>query len=139
LGYSKKGYTDSEIRVEWLKNFNQNTPVKAAHRCQLSHYPLAFLIYAHSLTAHEKLIKVIGYLSNSTYVYQGLDVVIFTIFKLNWSSVHDNYECEGKVVDKGNFLAVYAEAHFMALTLENIKAMFHKTGVTQEGYLNNTS
>ncbi|KAJ7870015.1 hypothetical protein B0H13DRAFT_1509791, partial [Mycena leptocephala] len=60
---------------------------------------------------------------------QGLDVVIFVSFKRNWSEVHDRWEREGRAVDKTTFLAVYAEAHFKTLTLENIKAAFKATGV----------
>jgi len=53
LGYQKKGYTDGEIGVEWIKHFDKHTRGKAAgHRRLLlvdghvSHYMCAFLEYA---------------------------------------------------------------------------------------------
>jgi hypothetical protein len=131
LSYSKKGYIDGEISVEWLKDWDAYTQAKAAGRRRLllvdghaSHYTLAFLRYAR---AHN--IEVVGYPSHSTHVYQGLDVVIFGRFKTVWSEVRDRYEREGTVVSKSNFLAVYAEAHLKTLTEANIKAAFRKTGV----------
>jgi hypothetical protein len=131
LGYSKKGYIEGEISVEWIKDFDLKTRAKAAGRCRLllldghaSHYTLAFLRYAKA-----NHIEVLCYPSHSTHVYQGLDIVIFASFKRNWSEVRDRWECEGRVVDKTTFLAVYAEAHFKTLTPENIKAAFKATGV----------
>jgi hypothetical protein len=71
----------------------------------------------------------VGYPSHSTHVYQGLDVVIFAQLKRHWSVARDEWERRGHTVDKTNFLAVYAQAHSKALTPENIKAAFRKTGV----------
>jgi hypothetical protein len=62
-------------------------------------------------------------------VYQGLDVVIFAAFKRNWSDARDLWEAKGEVIDKSNFLAVYAEAHLKTLTPENIRMAFKKKGV----------
>jgi hypothetical protein len=49
--------------------------------------------------------------------------------KKRWSEARDDWERRGHVVDKTNFLAIYAEAHAKTLTPENIKAAFRKTGV----------
>ena len=52
LGYSKKGWTDGEIGVEWIKIFEKETRAKANGRDRLllvdghnSHYTQGFLEY----------------------------------------------------------------------------------------------
>jgi hypothetical protein len=66
----------------------------------------------------------------STHLYQGLDVVIFSVLKRSWSKYHDDFKREtGKKVSKQNFLAIYAKAHLEALSKNNIIAAFKKTGV----------
>jgi hypothetical protein len=87
-------------------------------------YTRAFLEYART-----HWIKVVGYPSHSTHIYQDLNVVIFAPMKHNWSLVHDEWEQKGHTVDKTNFLSVYAEAHSKTLTPSNIKAAFRATGV----------
>ena len=132
LGYLKKGYTDGEIGVEWIKQFDKATREKAAGHRQLlivdghnSHYRQGFLEYA-----REHKIHVLCYPSHSTHLYQGLDVVIFSVLKRCWSDARDSYEWEhGQTVSKSNFLSVYAQAHMKALSKENILAAFWKTGV----------
>ena len=131
LGYSKKGYTSGEIGQAWIEQFNKKTRAKANGRRRLllvdghnSHYTCKFLEYARS---HQ--IEVIGYLSHSTHVYQGLDVVIFGPMKHNWGLAQDEWEQKGHTVDKTNFLALYAKAHTKTLTPKNIKSAFHATGV----------
>jgi hypothetical protein len=66
---------------------------------------------------------------HSTHVYQGLDVVIFSVLKRAWSDEHDKFEKSGPVVSKLNFLSVYARAHAHAFTTANILAAFSKTGI----------
>ncbi|KAF5378494.1 hypothetical protein D9615_007116 [Tricholomella constricta] len=132
LGYSKKGYTDGEIGVAWIKDFDEQTKAKANGRYRLllvdghnSHYTRGFLVYAR---AHR--IYVVCYPSHSTHIYQGLDVVIFAVLKRYWSEERDKFERETKdKVSKTNFLRVYAAAHVRAFTPENIKAAFRKTGL----------
>lgn len=132
LGYSKKGYTDGEIGVEWIKNFDHETRQKANGRRRVllvdghnSHYTKGFLQYA-----VEHKINVVCYPSHSTHIYQGLDVIIFAVLKRKWTEFHDAFEKEtGTVVSKSNFLSVYAKAHTAALTRDNICAAFAKTGV----------
>ena len=90
-----------------------------------SHYTRGFLEYA-----REHRIRVLCYPSHSTHLYQGLDVVVFSVLKRSWSKFRDNFEREtGGKVSKRNFLAVYAKAHLEALSNENIVAAFKKTGV----------
>ncbi|RDB27179.1 hypothetical protein Hypma_004386 [Hypsizygus marmoreus] len=132
LGYSKKGYFDNKISVEWIKQFDKHTRDKAAGRRRLllvdghsSHYTREFLAYA-----RENKIHVLCYPSHSTHLYQGLDVVIFGVMKTTWGRCRDEFElATGQFVDKSNFLGVYAAAHAKTLTKENILAAFKKTGI----------
>ncbi|EJF61500.1 DDE-domain-containing protein [Dichomitus squalens LYAD-421 SS1] len=131
LGHLPKGYVDGEIRIEWIKNFNKHMKEKAAGRRRLllvdghaSHYTFGFLDYA-----QKNNILVLCYPSHSTHVYQGLDIVIFGVLKRSWTKARDNYERTIGVVNKTNFLEVYATAHVEALTVANINTTFKKTGV----------
>ncbi|KAF8218535.1 hypothetical protein L208DRAFT_1350477 [Tricholoma matsutake] len=69
--------------AKWIKQFDKQTHAKAAGRRRLflvdghnSHYTCAFLEYA-----CKNQIVVLCYPSHSTHIYQGLDVVIFSILK----------------------------------------------------------
>ncbi|EIW54948.1 DDE-domain-containing protein, partial [Trametes versicolor FP-101664 SS1] len=131
LGYSKKGYVNGEISAEWIKQFDKYTKEKAAGRRRLllvdghsSHYTFEFLDYARKNNIH-----ILCYPSHSTHVYQGLDVVIFSVLKQHWKRARDTLERRGEKVTKATFLSVYGGAHVAALTPENIKAAFRKTGV----------
>jgi hypothetical protein len=131
MGYQKKGYTSGEIGVAWLQDWDKLTKKKANGRYRLlivdghsSHYTMGFLDYAHKNT-----IVVLCYPSHSTHVYQGLDVVIFSVLKWAWSDERDKFEKSGPVVSKLNFLSVYARAHARAFTTANILAAFSKTGI----------
>lgn len=94
--------------------------------CGQTQLPLsrAFLKYTRT-----HCIKVICYPSHSTHIFQGLDVVIFSPLKKNWSDARDDWERSSKRVDKMSFLEVYARAHFKTLTEANIKTAFRVTGI----------
>nr|VWO98225.1 Serine/threonine-protein kinase CST20 (EC [Ganoderma boninense] len=131
LAHSKKGYTDGEIGVEWIKLFHRQTEAKARGRRRLllvdghsSHYTFGFLEFA-----REHHIHVLCYPSHTTHILQGLDVAIFSSLKRHWTTARDEFERAGKKVNKTNFLSVYHAAHTNALTVENIHAAFRKTGV----------
>ena len=132
LGYSKKGWTDGEIGVEWIKIFEKETHAKANGRDRLllvdghnSHYTRGFLEYARDHRIH-----VLCYPAHATHVYQGLDVVIFGPLKVAWTEARNAFERDTRQkVTKENFLAVYGAAHVKALTHKNIRAVFRKTGV----------
>src|SRR5882757_4592922 len=133
MGYQKKGYTSGEIGAAWLKDWDKLTNMKNndVHQYRLllvdghsSHFTLLFLEYA-----RENKIVVVCYPSHSTHIYQGLDVVIFSVLKRTWSEERDAFERTGSAVSKTNFLAVYAKAHARAFTKENILSAFRKTGV----------
>ncbi|KIK78358.1 hypothetical protein PAXRUDRAFT_164217 [Paxillus rubicundulus Ve08.2h10] len=131
LGYSKKGWTDGEIGVEQIKHFKKETTAKSDEYQLLlvdghnSHYAHGFLKYART---HQ--ILVLCYPSHTTHVYQGLDVVVFSVLKQCWSGAHDEYErTTGQSISKKIFLTVYGPAHINALMPEVILAAFHKTGI----------
>jgi hypothetical protein len=132
LGHSKKGWTDGEIGREWIEDFDNKTKAKVNGRTKYllvdghnSHYTTGFLLYA---CQHN--IEILCYPSHCTHIYQGLDVVIFSQLKKFWQEERDIEEREHrKRVSKTNFLSVYARAHIRALTPDNVKAAFRKTGV----------
>ncbi|EJF56429.1 CENP-B protein, partial [Dichomitus squalens LYAD-421 SS1] len=131
LGYSKKGYSNGEIGLEWIKHFDAQTKEKARGRRRLllvdghaSHYTFALLDYARTHNIH-----ILCYPSHSTHVFQGLDVVIFSPLKRQWTIARKEFESRGVKVNKTNFLKVYAQAHIKAVTPDNIRAAFRKTGV----------
>ncbi|KAI5822183.1 CENP-B protein, partial [Schizophyllum commune Tattone D] len=79
IGYSLRGWTNGEIGVAWIKEFDRLTKDKAAGRPRLllldghnSHYTRGFLEHA-----RKHNIRVICYPAHTTHVLQGLDVVIF--------------------------------------------------------------
>ncbi|PPQ94161.1 hypothetical protein CVT25_004429, partial [Psilocybe cyanescens] len=119
-GYQKKGWTDDEIGIEWIKQFDQLTRTKAKNEHRLlivdghnSHYTVPFLQYA-----CENQIVVICYPAHGTHIYQGLDVE-----RDNW------FRSTGQPMDKNNFLQIFSKAYVAALTPENIKMAFKKTGI----------
>ncbi|ESK83614.1 hypothetical protein Moror_12041 [Moniliophthora roreri MCA 2997] len=121
----KKGWTDGEIGIEWIQDFHEQTKENAAEYMQHllvdshnSHYTVGFLCFA---CAH--CIHVLCYSAHGTHVYQGLNVVLFSLLKKCWA------EEKHLDINKYNFLAVYEHAHLAALTPKSIKAAFAKTGV----------
>jgi hypothetical protein len=122
-----------------MTNFTRGLPVscpkqtkaKASGQTRLlivdghsSHYTLGFLEHA-----RDNNVVVLCYPSHSTHVYQGLDVVIFSVLKRAWSDERDKFEAQGSAVTKLNFMAVYAKAHIRTFTEDNIRAAFAKTGI----------
>jgi len=133
IGYSQKGWTDGKIGAEWIKIFDKQTKHKVKKgEYQLlivdghnSHYTIAFLMYA-----RENLILVLCYPAHTTHIYQGLDVVIFAVLKHFLMEERDKwFHTWAQAMDKNNFLAIYSAAHVCALTPENVKSAFKKTGV----------
>lgn len=132
MGYSRKGYIDGELLAEWVKHFDEQTKKKANGRPRYilvdghkSRLHLPFLLYC-----RERNIHAICYPSHSTHVYQGLDVVVFSVLKRAFSDEMLKFEAEtGQSVNKSNFLKVYTPAHARSFTPENIRMAFCKTGV----------
>jgi len=123
LGYLKKGWTDGEIGVEWIKHFNKHTAAKAVGGIYWlllvdghnSYYTHNFLKYA---CTHQ--ILVLCYLAHTTHVFQGINVVVFGVLKHFWTIKHDQHQQEtrGKV-DKSNFLGIYGRAHLCTMNPES--------------------
>lgn len=132
IGYSQKGYIDGDLLAEWIKHFDQYTKRKAGRRpryifldSHMSRLHLPFLLYC-----RENNIHVLSYPSHSTHIYQGLDVVVFSVLKRYFSDEMLRFEARtGTAVNKTNFLAVYTPAHVQAFTKENIQMAFAKTGI----------
>lgn len=132
MGYSQKGYIDGELLEEWIKHFDRYTRRKAGNRPRYvfldghkSRLHLPFLLYC-----RENNIHVVCYPSHSTHVYQGLDVVVFSVLKRAFSDEMLKFEAAtGHDVVKSNFLAVYTPAHTRAFSPENVKMAFAKTGI----------
>jgi len=118
--------------VLWLKHFDGYTKGKANQHARLliidshnSHYSFEFLDYARTNEIH-----VLCYPAHTTHIYQGLDVVIFSILKRHWGEEKTKWEENGGNVTKETFLKIYGEAHIRTLTPELIRKAFEKTGVS---------
>ncbi|CAK5275006.1 unnamed protein product [Mycena citricolor] len=132
LGHQGKGWIDSELAVHVLEDYDKQTAEKAAGRTRIyivdghiSHHTLEFIRLARRCRIH-----VLCYPSHATHVYQGLDVVIFSILKRFWTEEKNAYIREKRQkIGKHNFLQIYGRAHQRALTPVNIRSAFRKTGV----------
>ncbi|KAF8239637.1 hypothetical protein L208DRAFT_1201091, partial [Tricholoma matsutake] len=132
LGHSRKGWTDGEIGIVWIRDFDKQMRWKANGEARLllvdghnSHYMCGFLEFARLAFIH-----ILCYSAHGTHVYQGLDVIVFGVLKLYWTHEKDKWEREKwQKVSKTNFLAIYGAAHKWALTSDIIKMVFEKTGV----------
>lgn len=90
-----------------------------------SHCTLEFLEYARSQNIH-----ILCYPAHATHIYQALDVGVFSVLKKAWTQEHDEWErTRFEKVSKENFLTILGLAWVRALTPENIKSSFRKTGV----------
>jgi len=83
----KKGWTDGEISCAWIEDFDKKTFAKARGQKHVmlidghnSHYTYEFLKYACMHNIH-----VLCYPSHTTHIYQGLDIVIFSVLKKCWT------------------------------------------------------
>jgi DDE superfamily endonuclease len=130
---SDKGWTDNELAIAWLKDFDRQTKEKAGGHARLllvdghnSHYSYEFINYAIASN-----IIVMCYPAHTTHVVQGLDVVAFSVLKQNWTVERDkwNVSHHPEKISKTTFLCVYAAAHQNSFTTKNILASFAKTGV----------
>ena len=91
----------------------------------VSHFSKAFIERAIELD-----IVVLCYPPHSTHIFQGLDVVLFSRAKAEWTKSRDKWEFEtGEGVTKESFLEVFGEAYTAAFTPANNKKAFEKTGV----------
>lgn len=115
-----------------MEIFDEQTEKKSLGKYRLllvdghnSHYTIEFLLHARL-----NMIIVLCYPAHGTHVYQGLDVVIFSVLKRFLAEARDILlRNTGASLDKTNFLEIYATAHSRALTKENILQAFAKTGI----------
>jgi hypothetical protein len=108
INYQCKGWTNCEIRADWIKLFDKETKSKLTSKdewCLLildghnSHY--TYMLLEHALS---HLIKVLCYPSHIMHLLQGLDVVIFGVFKFYLSKKQDElWRSKKKVIDKNSF------------------------------------
>jgi len=133
IAVTEKGWTDGNMGLWWLKDFDCQTREKSDGRPRLlildghnSHYTLAFLEYA-----NENNITVICYPSHTTHVLQGLDIVAFSVLKRSWTFARDSWEQDNAPVKltKGPFLKVFSECFTKTMTPLLVHACFESTGI----------
>ena len=122
---------DCELAVLWLTHFEKHTAKKANGHARLlvvdghnSHYSFEFLDYARSHKIH-----VLCYPAHTTHVYQGLDVVVFSVLKQCWAEERTKWEAGGGEVLKETFLTIYGAAHIQTLSPVLVKKAFEKTSI----------
>ncbi|KAJ7703539.1 hypothetical protein B0H17DRAFT_1127173 [Mycena rosella] len=97
---AKKGYTNNQLGISWIKKFHDQTKDKTD---SMSHYTGEFLDFA-----QEHNILVMGCFPHCTAVMQGLDVACFGALKINCGNEKDDFEGRtGEEADGGNFLQIY--------------------------------
>jgi hypothetical protein len=75
-------------------------------------------------------IVVLCYLPHSMHIFQGLNIVLFSHAKAEWTKSRDKWESKtGEGVIKELFLEVFGEAYTVAFTPTNNMKAFEKTGV----------
>jgi hypothetical protein len=127
LGYSKKGWTNHIIGLEYAKHFEKQTKAIAKGRTRAlyvdghdSHVTHEFIEHC-----HENKILVPSYPAHSTHVYQSLDVGVFGALKTEYRKQQDEHlQKTGDAITKENFLKIYGEAHLKVLTPNLIQAAF---------------
>ncbi|KZT09184.1 uncharacterized protein LAESUDRAFT_627679, partial [Laetiporus sulphureus 93-53] len=72
---------------------------------------------------------VLCYPVHITHVYQGLDIVVFSVLKKCWSEERDKWHRAEGAVTKKNFLSIYGAAHVQVLTKEVVETAFQKMRV----------
>ncbi|KIK78610.1 hypothetical protein PAXRUDRAFT_772479 [Paxillus rubicundulus Ve08.2h10] len=110
VAHSKKGWTDGVIRRLWIEDFDKKTCMKTNGHARLllvdghnSHYTKDFLDYAWDHNIH-----VLCYPAHSTHIYQGLNVVVFSLLKHSWTKECDHFENSKRLwITKQNFISVY--------------------------------
>lgn len=129
LNYSEPEVLRYQTLTYFMKNFETRTQGQANGHTRLlfvdghnSHYTRGFLEHAR---LHN--IIVLCYPAHATHIYQGLDVVIFSVLKRQWTQVRDEYEAQtGEQVSKEK---LYGKAHILAVTEANIRTAFRVTSI----------
>ena len=129
---SKKGWTDQNIAVDYLRKFDEQTREKADGRTRVlfldghsSHDSLKLVD-----NAREKDIKILAYPSHTTHVLQGLDVVCFAQLKQKHAQkIHEFKEHNNLALTHKCFLRTFGPAFLEAFTLGTVRAAFSATGI----------
>lgn len=103
---SENGWTDNQIGLDWLRDFDNETCAKANGRTRAllvdghgSHLTPEVLRYA-----MDHNIEVLGYPPHCTHALQGLDVACFARLKDAWKDVIQTFEEKNhREVEKRNF------------------------------------
>ena len=130
--HSPNGWTDVELGMMWIQDFDNQTEEKAAGQTRAvfldghsSHNSPELLRFAQS---HG--IEILSYPPHCTHALQGLDVICFARMKDLWKQKVTEFEEENKCnVTKGTFTGVFGKAFSLAFTPETIKAAFRVTGI----------
>jgi hypothetical protein len=129
---SGKGWTDGEIGVDWIKDFDEQTQDKANGNSRLllvdghkSHFTHGFIGYA-----VEHNIHIFCYPPHTTHILQGLDVAVFGAFKKIWGQkrawwISDNFPAP---FGKSAWLTVWSDAFLEVMKESTICAAFRATG-----------
>jgi len=129
---SKKGWTDQNIAVDYLRKFDEQTGEKADGRTRVlfldghsSHDSLELVD-----NAREKDIKILAYPSHTTHVLQGLDVVCFAQLKQKHAQkIREFKENNNLALTHKCFLRTFGPAFIEAFTPETVRAAFSATGI----------
>jgi hypothetical protein len=132
IAHSPNGWTDTEIAIEWIKDFDKQTKFKAAGETRVllldghsSHHALDLLRYA-----LQNGIVILGYPPHCTHALQGLDVVCFAKMKLAWRDEITRFEeLHRTEVKKADFAELFGRAYAKAFSSDTIKAAFKATGI----------
>jgi len=129
---SKKGWTDQNIAVDYLRIFDEQTREKANGRIRVlfldghsSHDSLELVD-----NAHDKNIKILAYPSQTTHVLQGLDVVCFARLKEKHAEkIWEFKENNNIPLTHKCFLCTFGPTFLEAFTPETVKSAFSATGL----------
>ena len=129
FAYSKKGWTNRGLGLEWLKHFDACTP-KGTNRLLIldghgSHVNIEFIEYCLST-------QIILYClsSHSTHLLQPLDVGLFSPLQKYYGQEVDKLTRFGNItIRKGNFLPMLVVAREAAFTKSNIMSAWRGAGL----------
>ncbi|KAG8856248.1 hypothetical protein FRB96_006560 [Tulasnella sp. 330] len=131
IAVSGRGYTDGEIGVAYMHDFNEQTKEKAGHARFLfvdghrSHCTLEALDFAAANN-----IALVSYPPHTTHALQGLDVACFGSLKTYWGQEKTDVENRKRQrITKENFLRIYSRARSRSLTPQTIASAFRATGL----------
>lgn len=129
---SENGWTDQDIAVGYLGQFDEQTKAKAAGRTRIlflnghsSHDSLELVD-----SARKKNIKILAYPSHTTHVLQGLNVVCFAqLKKKHAEKIREFKENNNFALTHRFFLRTFGSAFLKAFTSETVRIAFSATGI----------